>query len=232
MSTSLEAASEKLAVALLLTSTGGFLDAFTFVGHGKVFANSMTGNVVELGIELASGDWASATKHLAPLIGFACAVLITRVLCLAVSRPTTAAVLSLVFEVAFLAWAAWIRLPEFWLIPGISYFETQQAIFFTQAGHVTYSSVMTTGNLRGALQRLFESTIPRLKPAGLHEAGALGTISVSFALGAVLGGMSTPRLHDDALFVPVALLAGALALILAQARAPGREGISGAASRR
>ena len=32
-------------VAVLLTVAGGFLDAFTYVGHGGVFANSMTGNL-------------------------------------------------------------------------------------------------------------------------------------------------------------------------------------------
>jgi hypothetical protein len=38
-----EAAKAHSNVALLLTLSGGFLDAFTFVGHGKVFANSMSG---------------------------------------------------------------------------------------------------------------------------------------------------------------------------------------------
>jgi uncharacterized membrane protein YoaK (UPF0700 family) len=32
-----------------LAATGSYLDAFTFVGKGRVFANSMTGNVVIMG---------------------------------------------------------------------------------------------------------------------------------------------------------------------------------------
>ena len=37
-------------VAALLTFSGGFLDVFTYVGHGHVFANTMTGNIVFLGM--------------------------------------------------------------------------------------------------------------------------------------------------------------------------------------
>ena len=33
----------RLEVAALLSVSGGFLDAFTYVGHGPVFVNAMTG---------------------------------------------------------------------------------------------------------------------------------------------------------------------------------------------
>jgi uncharacterized membrane protein YoaK (UPF0700 family) len=35
--------SERLNQALLLAAAGGFLDAYTFVGYGGVFANAQTG---------------------------------------------------------------------------------------------------------------------------------------------------------------------------------------------
>jgi uncharacterized membrane protein YoaK (UPF0700 family) len=47
-------------VAVLLTLSGGFPDAFTYLGHGKVFANSMTGNIVLLAarlLQLMSPRW-------------------------------------------------------------------------------------------------------------------------------------------------------------------------------
>ena len=46
-----------LGIGSLLASAGGFLDGFTYVGHGHVFANAMTGNVVLLGINCLSGSW-------------------------------------------------------------------------------------------------------------------------------------------------------------------------------
>ena len=38
--------SERVNHALLLAAVGGFLDAYTFVGHGGGFANAQTGNIV------------------------------------------------------------------------------------------------------------------------------------------------------------------------------------------
>ena len=38
-----------LSVNAMLAAIGGFLDGFTYVGHGHVFANGMTANVLLLG---------------------------------------------------------------------------------------------------------------------------------------------------------------------------------------
>jgi uncharacterized protein DUF1275 len=42
---------DTLPTGLLLAGAGGFLDAYTFVGRGGVFANAQTGNIVLLGVE-------------------------------------------------------------------------------------------------------------------------------------------------------------------------------------
>jgi uncharacterized membrane protein YoaK (UPF0700 family) len=46
-------AAESITNSAVMASAGGFLDAFTYVGHGHVFANAITGNVVLLGVALA-----------------------------------------------------------------------------------------------------------------------------------------------------------------------------------
>ena len=215
----LQAAEERIAVALLLTMAGGFLDAFTFIGHGKVFANSMTGNIVLLGIEVAERDWVGVSRHALPLACFACALLAGHLMRLATARrPSIASVASLMIEIVFMVGAATTLRCGLWLIPGLAFAATLQATFFAQSAGLAYSNVMTTGNLRGALQSLFESSIPRRNVEGLRKACALGAISVSFALGAVVGAIVTLRLHDHALLVPAALLAAALLYILWRAR--------------
>lgn len=57
-------------LAILLSCAGGYLDAFTWVGQGGVFANAQTGNVVLLGINVATGQWSEALRHLMPIIAF------------------------------------------------------------------------------------------------------------------------------------------------------------------
>lgn len=207
----IEAAKAHSNVALLLTLSGGFLDAFTFLGHGKVFANSMTGNIVLLAVNLATGDWHQASRHVPPLVGFACGILAAHLLQLMSPRwVRQPAIAALIFEIVFLAAAALKGLPEFWLIPGISFVATLQTMFFVRSGTVTYTSVMTTGNLRRCAQLFFESTIPRWDSARLRDAAMLGAISLSFALGAMVGGLATQHLHDTALCAPAAFLLVAL----------------------
>jgi uncharacterized membrane protein YoaK (UPF0700 family) len=207
----IEAAQAHPNVAVLLTLSGGFLDAFTYIGHGKVFANSMTGNIVLLAVNLAAGDWQQASRHISPIVGFVCGVLAAHLLQLVIPRRVRhPAIAALLFEIVFLAAASLKGLPEFWLIPGISFVATLQTMFFTRSGRLTYTSVMTTGNLRRCAQLFFESTIPRRDSVGLHDAAVLGAISLSFALGAVVGGLTTRRLHDAALCVPAAFLFAAL----------------------
>jgi uncharacterized membrane protein YoaK (UPF0700 family) len=44
---------EAVPVGFLLSAVGGYLDAYTYVGHGGVFANAQTGNVVLLAVAVA-----------------------------------------------------------------------------------------------------------------------------------------------------------------------------------
>lgn len=99
-----EAAKAHSNVAVLLTLSGGFLDAFTFLGHGKVFANSMTGNIVLLAVDLAAGDWHQATRRVSPLAGFVCGILAAHLLQLMSPRwVRQPAIVTLIFEIVFLA---------------------------------------------------------------------------------------------------------------------------------
>src|SRR5580692_10233648 len=59
-----------LGIGASLAAAGGFLDGFTYVGHGHVFANAMTGNVVLLGIDCVSGSWRAAFQHLPAILAF------------------------------------------------------------------------------------------------------------------------------------------------------------------
>ena len=47
--------SESVRLGILLATVGGFLDAYTFICRGGVFANAQTGNIVLLGVEATKG---------------------------------------------------------------------------------------------------------------------------------------------------------------------------------
>jgi uncharacterized membrane protein YoaK (UPF0700 family) len=46
--------SESFALAVLLTLSGGFMDAYSYIGREHVFANAQTGNILLFGIHLAT----------------------------------------------------------------------------------------------------------------------------------------------------------------------------------
>jgi len=139
-------AEQTLAVAVPLTLSGGFLDAFTYVGHGRVFANTMTGNVALLGISAASGDWAQALRHVPPLVAFIFAILASSALQARsgngwLKHP---AIATLCLELAFVTAAAshLIKVNDAWLIPGISFTATMQTLAFTHLENLTYTRLL------------------------------------------------------------------------------------------
>lgn len=230
----LDGASRNLTVAALLTLSGGYLDAYTYVGHGHVFANTMTGNVALLGINVSAGEWAEALHHVPPLGGFVVAVFVAHLFGLAAQRGWMrhTAFVSLIVEIAFLCLAAsgLVGASSAWLIPGISFVATLQTLSFTHLEELSYTSVMTTGNLRRAAQKLFVGLIPRYDALALHDSALLATISFCFLAGAVIGGLVTRLVPDVALWGAVLLLVGAFAEIVRRARRRAGGGEGGASS--
>lgn len=201
-SASVDLPEQSLAVACLLTLSGGFLDAFTWLSLGGVFANSQTGNVVLLGMNAALGNWHEATKHVPPVLAFLAGAL-------AASR-TKAPLLSLAGEIAALAAVMLLLLmhllPGPLAIVGMSFGVAFQTASFRQVGHWRYISVTVTGNLLRAIDQL-TATNDREAACG---ARTMLTVCLMFLLGAVAGGFVTARLGAIALVVPLAMLGSAL----------------------
>lgn len=71
---------EWLEVGLCLCFIGGFLDAYTYVSRGGVFANAQTGNIILLILGLASGEGMSALRYLVPIMFFIVGVILSELL--------------------------------------------------------------------------------------------------------------------------------------------------------
>lgn len=68
---------ESLPVGVALAMAGGFLDAYTYLFHGEVFASMQSGNVILLGINLASGEFGQAARYLPPILLFLIGIIVT-----------------------------------------------------------------------------------------------------------------------------------------------------------
>lgn len=209
-------------VAALLTLSGGFLDAFTFVGHEQVFANAMTGNIVLMGIAVAAQDWMQAFRHVPPLLAFITGVFLANCLRLPKVREkiVSPALICLGLEIVMLGIGSQLPMdfPDIWLVPGIALVAAMQNSSFTHIGSSPYNSVMTTGNLRRSIESLFKGITHNMDRAALHDARAFGLVCLCFLLGAVLGGICTSSMYNFALLVPVLMLLAAFGICLYDAR--------------
>jgi uncharacterized membrane protein YoaK (UPF0700 family) len=192
---------QSLPVACLLSMSGGFLDAFTWLSLGGVFANSQTGNVVFLGLYAALGKWDEAAHHLPPIVAFLAGAL--------VAIRVRAPLVCLVGEIVALTTVMLLlrhASPGPLAIVGISFGVALQTASFRQVERWKYLSVTVTGNMLRGVEQLTSTT----DPASARGARTMLTIGLMFLLGAAVGGFTTAHLAGSSLVLPIALLMSAL----------------------
>lgn len=67
--------SDSFRIGAVLALVGGFLDAYTYLFRGQVFANAQTGNIVLMGIQFAEGNWSKAFVYFIPIFAFVIGVI-------------------------------------------------------------------------------------------------------------------------------------------------------------
>ena len=72
--------SETYLTGVLLALAGGYLDAYTYISRGGVFANAQTGNIVLMGINAVEGDYKKALYYVFPIVAFIIGVFLTELI--------------------------------------------------------------------------------------------------------------------------------------------------------
>ena len=112
-------AHETFRVAAVLALVGGFLDIYTYLLRGGVFANAQTGNIVLLAANLAEMDWSRAGYYLIPILAFSAGVFVTNLLkrCFSGTGGIRFAQVVLLIEAALLPTAGYESIcDEMWYI--------------------------------------------------------------------------------------------------------------------
>ena len=71
--------SESIQLGIILAISGGFMDAYTYVIRGQVFANAQTGNILLFGVNLSEGNFNAAVLYLYPVLAFSFGVAMAEV---------------------------------------------------------------------------------------------------------------------------------------------------------
>ena len=69
--------SESIELGAILALAGGFMDAYSYIGRGGVFANAQTGNILLVGVNLSQGDFSQALRFLFPVLSFAAGIMLS-----------------------------------------------------------------------------------------------------------------------------------------------------------
>ena len=201
--------SESLLVGSLLALVGGFLDAYTYLSRGKVFANAQTGNMVLLGVRLCERDWTGALGYLVPILAFALGVLAAEWIRKRRRSPERfhwrQAVLAM--EIAILVPIAFV--PDGAANPyvntAVSFVCALQVQAFRTMHNLAYATTMCTGNLRSGTERLGQYLATRER-AARNDALKYYAVIVLFIAGAAFGVVATSRLSESAVWLPAGIL--------------------------
>jgi uncharacterized membrane protein YoaK (UPF0700 family) len=208
--------SESVEFGIFLAIVGGFLDAYTFVGRGGVFANAQTGNFVLMGIEVAIGEWRQAVLHAVPILAFVLGVVIAEL----VKKPsmrrvipdTERAVLILEIVVLFIIGFVPYTGPNIIVTVAISFVAAVQFSVFRKLVGSPYSTIAITGNLRSATQEAYMAfTKKDYKSA--FQAVRFSMVNLSFLVGAILGAGLTSFIGVKAVWITVILLICSVVLL-------------------
>lgn len=198
--------SETILIGTLLALAGGFLDAYTYICRGGVFANAQTGNIVLFSIHLMQMEWARAAASAIPVIAFAVGIIVTETVR---RRQKLIGFLHwrqgmLILEIVILAAAVFI--PEGPLDSlvnvMISFICSLQVHSFRRVHGHGIASTMCTGNLRSGTEALYHYMETR-DPYFMHKYRCYYGIILAFIIGAVGGTAASNVFPEHALVCPI-----------------------------
>lgn len=201
--------SESFFVGALLSLTGGFLDAYTYITRGGVFANAQTGNMVLLGLRLSEHRWADSLSFLIPIVSFAAGILLAEWIRSALRhnqrlhwRQLVLGIeCALLFAIGFVPSGDWNRAVNI----AISFVCALQVESFRTMHGLTYATTMCTGNLRSGTELLFRSMQSKDRTL-LISALKYYAIIVVFICGAVAGFLASGALGIRAVWIAFVVL--------------------------
>jgi uncharacterized membrane protein YoaK (UPF0700 family) len=195
---------ENIAIGISLSMLGGFLDAYTYILKGGVFANAQTGNLVLFSLSVFSGDWYKARTYLIPIFMFALGILLSELLKSkdqynAGYRRITM-VLSAESLIIIIVGTVGKYIPNAIVNSIISFLAAVQVANFNKVNGSAVATTMITGNLRSAMVNaaLFFKTKNRIY---IENIITYASVIIAFGMGAVTGAFFSRRIQELGILV-------------------------------
>ncbi len=185
--------SETFPVGALLAVVGGYLDVYTYIARGGIFANAQTGNIVLLGVSLADGNLMKALSYLISIAAFVLGVFTAELIHkLETKIPLHWRQLIIALEMIVVLIAAFLPVSDnvyysYNMLCNvvISYICSLQVQTFRVIHGITCATTMCTGNLRSGTDHLMRYHTSKNK-SDLKNGLKCYLIILFFFLGAVI----------------------------------------------
>lgn len=213
---------ESLIVGYMLAFAGGFLDVYTFLCRGGVFANAQTGNIVLCGVSIARGDMLSVVNYLIPIIAFILGIAVSIFVKekFEHSKIIQWQQISLVVEIISLTVVAFIpcsEINDMIVNVIISFVASLQVQSFRIIKGNVIATTMCTGNLRSATEAVcgyFKSKDAK----ELKKSFVYFSVILLFVFGAAVGALITNLVNYKSIFVPCTVLLVVFVLLFTNKR--------------
>lgn len=180
---------DNIVIGVCLSLVGGFLDAYSYLLKGKVFANAQTGNLVLLFISAANRELHKSHKYIIPIVTFALGIFISEFLKNKhYVKNYTRMVTVLVFEVLVIA-AIGLTGTYFRhdiINSVISFIAALQVANFDKVDGNPIATTMITGNLKSSMINLAKYRAAK-DVKYLYSFFKYILIIVSFGIGVAVG---------------------------------------------
>lgn len=219
--------SASLPLNLILSLSGGCMDAYSYLYRDKVFANAQTGNILLFGVNLAQGNFHDALKYLWPILAFSAGIILSDVIRGTLKRPRLHwRQIALLVEIAALFLASLFPQTHnavsnalISLACGLQV-ESFRAILGNSA-----ATTMCIGNLRSALNHLTSFFLTGQRER-LSRSMIYFSVICVFVLGAVIESALIRRFAQRALYLSVGTLIVAFLLMFRRTGGTGRNFIT------
>lgn len=194
-----EAIVESRRITFLLTCVGGFLELYSYLLKGKVFATAITGNLVLMVYNMKNFSFYNIEKYLLPIIAFCFAVAMVELIRQNFENKFNMnwRIYVLVFEIIALLILSMIKsnIISTSIIAFVSAIQIQS---FRKVYGNLYMSTICTGNIRSFIDALVNKRY--------EEASTYGVVILGFLVGIIIGDFSIILLNDNAIYICIVLL--------------------------
>ncbi|WP_396928762.1 YoaK family protein [Mycolicibacterium sp.] len=210
-----------LRFALLLTAANGFLDAYTYLARGGVFANVQTANVILFALNMSHGKLTSALAHVWPILAFFAGVGLASYLKSGrveryLAHPMRWTMLLQAVVLVIIGFVPATVAHSYVTVP-ISFVAAMQMGLFRNIGDFVYLPVATTGNLMRLVEAGYTGFVDHDGTAR-QAFSTYAWLTVFFTGGAVIGAFATRAWSVHAIWIPAALLFVTLVLFVVDER--------------